>query len=401
MSTRLRAVVIGAGKAGEGHTVALQHVGVEVIAICSRTGSVVSQVAKRLGVKLASTDWRKILEEERPDIVAIATPPAAHAEQIRVSLELGCHVYADKPLAIEASESRILYQQSLNAGVRTAIAATWMFDPGIAYLEELVKSGYIGRPFAVESRFLSPWPYPAASTWINRLSEGGGVLNSRFSHHLAAVQRVVGGEVLQATGEARVLRRQRLDMGHLHDYRQWRSLEPDEVRNVPWVEVDADDFCIVLARLGQAGARVDDTITATIYCASCFRPLEGRTITAFGDEGSVHYNWIGEVKTNDQRVQSSVYRTKFTSEEWKKETIPRRFFDRLPRIANVLHRDWAALAQEFTTDIRGESHEFYPTFRQGWIYQEIVGAVRRSDGWADIPMDIAPSKGGTSISEHT
>ncbi len=59
---QLSAVVIGAGLAGEGHTVALQYAGVKVQAICSRTPVVVSELAGRLGVGQASTDWRRTLE---------------------------------------------------------------------------------------------------------------------------------------------------------------------------------------------------------------------------------------------------------------------------------------------------------------------------------------------------
>ena len=53
---KLRAVVIGAGWAGEGHTVALQHCGVEVVSVCARNEEVVRAVAERLGVADASID---------------------------------------------------------------------------------------------------------------------------------------------------------------------------------------------------------------------------------------------------------------------------------------------------------------------------------------------------------
>ncbi len=36
MNRRLRAIVVGAGFAGEGHTLALRHAGVEVVALCAR-----------------------------------------------------------------------------------------------------------------------------------------------------------------------------------------------------------------------------------------------------------------------------------------------------------------------------------------------------------------------------
>ena len=62
-STELKAVVIGAGWAGEGHTKALQHYGVDVVAICARKADVVQKVASQLGVSQASTDWQKSLLE--------------------------------------------------------------------------------------------------------------------------------------------------------------------------------------------------------------------------------------------------------------------------------------------------------------------------------------------------
>ena len=71
MGDSLRAVVIGAGFAGEGHTRALQWCGVEVVAICARQPAVVRAVADRLGVIEASTDWRATIERLRPDIVAL------------------------------------------------------------------------------------------------------------------------------------------------------------------------------------------------------------------------------------------------------------------------------------------------------------------------------------------
>jgi len=385
MARQLRAVVIGAGQAAEGHTVALRATGVEVIAICSRTESVVGEVAKRLGIGKASTDWRRTIASEHPDIVDIATPAAAHVEQIGAALDRGCHIYADKPLALTAAEARGLYERSVRVGVHTAIAATWMFDPGILYLEELVKAGAIGIPLDVDSRFLSPWPYPAAATWITRVAEGGGVLNNRFNHHLAAVQRIVGGEVLAVMGEAHTNRRRRPDRGLPHDYRQWKILSEEDLRGAPWVEVDADDSCTVLLRLGRPPATAEDIINVCISCSSGIRPREGRTITIYGTEGSLHYNWSIDDGTSGARLRPLISRVSFSSQDWHEEPVPDRIFDRLPRVAHALHRDWAALATEFVADIEGRPHEPYPTFREGWIYQEIVDVVRAGKGWTLIP----------------
>jgi predicted dehydrogenase len=391
---QLRAVVIGAGLAGEGHTVALQDAGVRVQAICSRTPEVVSELVARLGIEQASTDWRRTLETERPDIVAVATPAAAHVEQITAALHLGCHVYADKPLAVTARDARELYSQALKRGVKTALATTWMYDPGVTYLRELVAAGAVGRPLEVESRHLLLWPYPVAATWMNRLGEGGGLLNNRFPHQLAAAQRVVGGEVLQAMGEARLYRSRLPNVGHLHDYRQRRILRPEELVDVSWEEVDGDDACTVLLRLGEPGPDSRDTVVGHIYCSAVIRPREERTLTIYGDGGSLHYaGGVHFGSRPNSAARPTISRVTLQSTDWVNEPVPDRIFKALPAIANDLQRDWAALAREFVADIRGEPHSTYPTFRQGWINQEIIEVARNRSGWRDIPHDIVPDAG--------
>lgn len=384
MKSGLTAVVIGAGMAGEGHTAALRYAGVEVVAICSRTETVVKAVAGRLGIPNPSTEWRQTLATVRPDIVSVATPAQGHVEQITAALEMGCHVLADKPLALTAADARRLYDLASQTGRKTALATTWMYAPGVAYLAELVAAGAIGRPLAVRSDGLTPWPYPAAATWMNRLREGGGLLNNRLPHNLAAVQRVVGGEVLRVAGEARVHRRRLPNVGQLHDYRQRRQLAPEEVAEAQWEEVDADDECLVLAHLGRPGD-AEGTITAQVFCSTVVQDEDERTVMVYGTEGTLRYaetRWTAA----EEWLTSDLFVSRFNpaSGGWERERVPERIARSLPQLANPLHRDWAALARDFVADIRGEPHSPYPTFRQGWVLQQIVEAVRGGAGWAEI-----------------
>src|SRR5437764_5048583 len=93
---QLRAIVVGAGFAGEGHTLALRHVGVDVVAICARQPAVVQAVADRLAVPEVSIDWRHTLETVKPDIVALATPASLRGEVVEAATALGCHLFCDK-----------------------------------------------------------------------------------------------------------------------------------------------------------------------------------------------------------------------------------------------------------------------------------------------------------------
>ena len=56
----------------------------------------------------------------------------------------------------------------------------------------------------------------------------------------------------------------------------------------------------------------------------------------------------------------------------------------LPAIEDNTQRNWTQLAREFVADIQGEGMAACPSFRDGWIYQEIVDAVRADQQWTEI-----------------
>jgi predicted dehydrogenase len=117
----LRAVIIGAGWAGEGHTIALRQAGVEVVALCGRTPEPAYAKATQLDIADVRFDWRTALAELRPDIVAIGTPGDTHYEMVQHALALGCHVMCEKPLALNASDA----QAMLEVDIRHFTTAGW------------------------------------------------------------------------------------------------------------------------------------------------------------------------------------------------------------------------------------------------------------------------------------
>ena len=163
---KLRAVVIGAGWAGEGHTVALQHCGVEVVSICARNEEVVRAVAERLGVADASIDWRKSLTALKPDIVGLATPASLRTEVVELAASLGSHILCDKPLATNAGEAERMVRIVEQAGVKHAFAATHRYDPSVAWAAELIGEGAIGKLLEIDAIFRFPGSNPELQTVV-------------------------------------------------------------------------------------------------------------------------------------------------------------------------------------------------------------------------------------------
>ncbi|MBM3522094.1 MAG: Gfo/Idh/MocA family oxidoreductase [Alphaproteobacteria bacterium] len=384
----LRALVVGAGSAGEGHSLALQRSGVDVVAIASRTATVVQAVAARLGIPVASTDWRRTLDELRPDIVAVATPGDSHAAIIEAAIAHRAHLYVDKPFAPTAAEARRLWTLIAAAGVRSAYAATSNYQPSALLARALIAEGAIGE--LLEAEFVSHyhWHERLPYGWPHRLVDGGGRLNNNFTHKLAIAESVCRGVTLQAAGETRNDLKRAPIVPFPHDFREWtRGLVPaDQAAAAKWGEVDTDWSYTVLARIGAPGSDPAAAVSAT-FRHSCHRKGFVKDYVAF-------YGKTGTIHVEQSYCQGGVHLWREGDSGFTPVPMRDAILDSLPRVDAAPHwpegwavpvRAWIALARDFVADIEGRPHAPYFTLADGLRHQEVVDAVRARGGWSTIP----------------
>lgn len=402
----LRVLVFGSGFAGEGHTTAFRSIGAEVVGMVGRTRSVVEGVTHRLSIPYSSTDLAEALEDLSPDIVSVATPGGAHLGPILCALDHGCHVYCDKPLAANAADARAIADAAATAGVKTAYAASFCYEPSVLHAEQLVATGAVGavRQLEFVSHYeinpLIPWH------WSHSLAAGGGRLNNNFTHKLAIALRITGGRLISVAGECRN------DLGRVpsgprvHDFRSREDLAPtpEEASSMEWREVDSDWSYTVLARIDSGSESHSDS---GAHGGSGGRPETGRPIDAVGFisatfrhgglESRVHPDYIsvsgsrGTIWIDGAYGQGSLRVKGCGSDgqdrqarEWASVATPQDILARTPDLAASAERNWASLAREFCLDIAGESHEPYLNFSDGAMFQEAIAAVREAVGWHQI-----------------
>src|SRR5947208_5926089 len=71
---------------------------VRVIAGCDPDASAREYARSKWGIEVYA-DAGEMLEKNRPDVVAVCTPPQCHREHAGLAIERGCHVFLEKPLA--------------------------------------------------------------------------------------------------------------------------------------------------------------------------------------------------------------------------------------------------------------------------------------------------------------
>lgn len=378
----LRAVVIGTGWAGEGHTYALRDAGVEVVAICGRTPEPARARAAQLGIADVRFDWRTALSELRPDIVTIATPADMHRETAIHALALGCHVMCEKPLALHAADARIMLDAAVQGGTRHAYGPTGRYAPAVIYARELVAQGVIGAIREIEffSRSTFPiWPL----SWIHQLERGGGLLNNGFTHTLAQILHVSGGAIMSAIGATLPFHAPVPVGPQIHDLRQLFGPIPgwDPASATEWRRVDADAGYTVIVELRMPQGHVAGaTCSDSIYGQS---PLPGDLIAFYGDEGTLTFNSNHGAALLDLRLYRKATAT------WESLRVPDAVLAAQPQVEDTIQRYWNQLFREFVADIRGEGYSGYPTFSDGWVAMEVIDAVRERRLWR-LPTPTEP-----------
>lgn len=102
-----RVAIIGAGGIGKHHAKWWKYAGAEVCAIVGTTPESLAKTREALAALFgfdgrSYTGVAEMLENERPDVVDVCSPPACHAEHVRVSLEADCHVLCEKPFVYDS-----------------------------------------------------------------------------------------------------------------------------------------------------------------------------------------------------------------------------------------------------------------------------------------------------------
>lgn len=164
MST-FKAVAVGAGYFSHYQYEAWSRIPeVMLTAFCNRDPERARVITERFGVPNHYTDYRKMLEAERPDFVDIITPPPTHLEMCKIAADLGIHVICQKPLAPTFDEAREIVEYTAKAGIRFMVHENWRFQPWYREIKKLLDSDAVGEKIHslyFRSRMGDGWPEDA------------------------------------------------------------------------------------------------------------------------------------------------------------------------------------------------------------------------------------------------
>lgn len=156
------------------------------------------------------TQMDELLADERVEAVYIATPNHLHTVQTVAALRSGKHVLVEKPMALNAEESRRMIEAADEAGVKLMVAYMTLFNPAYAAAKRIVDAGLLGEIVSVRGRHsypMAPDAISPAGLWRLSSNHGGGPLMDVGVYPTFTLRDLTGLRTTQvsATGTTRRL----------------------------------------------------------------------------------------------------------------------------------------------------------------------------------------------------
>ena len=197
----IRAAIIGLGKMGMSHAAILGGLpNVELVAACDMD-SLLQSAFKKLTKIQMFTDYKKMIEEVKPDCVYVVTPTKLHYDMVMFALEHGCHVFCEKPFALTVEQGEKMVAMAKSKGLVNQVGYHNRYIGTFNEMKRLLAEGVIGKPFHFLGEAYGPVVLKSkGSTWRSDKKNGGGCIEDYAAHVLNLINYVTGSNLVDCKG---------------------------------------------------------------------------------------------------------------------------------------------------------------------------------------------------------
>jgi len=171
----------------------------KLIACADKNINKAKKIAKNKKIKIFS-DWKKLIEINEIDIVIISTPHNQLTKILLYANKNKKHILVEKPASKNFKEINNLISKTKNTKNKIRVGFNHRYHPSIIKAQKIIKSGEIGKPMYIRSRYGHGGRLGYEKEWrANPSISGGGELLDQGSH-LIDLSRLFLGEFNETKG---------------------------------------------------------------------------------------------------------------------------------------------------------------------------------------------------------
>ncbi|MEA3181218.1 MAG: UDP-N-acetyl-2-amino-2-deoxyglucuronate dehydrogenase [Gammaproteobacteria bacterium] len=189
--TRLRVGILGSGGIAARHAGAVATFGeqLQLVACCGRNEHKVAEFATKFDCA-RYTDFERMVQEQRLDLLIVALPPYAHSGQVEKAAATGVHLLVEKPIALTLERALSMVNAVKCAGVVAACGFMYRFGDAVLRWDAEAVAGTTGRAGMFVGQFHCNALH--ADWWREQAKSGGQVVEQLI--HIVDLARHQLGE---------------------------------------------------------------------------------------------------------------------------------------------------------------------------------------------------------------
>ena len=331
---KLNYALIGCGRISPNHIAAALDNDLNIIALCDLDIAKANKLKEDFklddSVKIYQ-DYHLMIEQEKLDLIAIATESGYHAKIALDCIQKNIHLIIEKPIALSLSDVDEIISLSSKHQVIVSACHQNRFNQAIQYARKTLEEGQFGRLFygTAHVRWNRGEDYYIQAPWRGTWALDGGALMNQCIHNIDLLRWMMGDEIEEVFSYTK-------NMNH------------------PYIETE--DFGIALIKFRNGAFGVVEG-TTNVYPKN----LE-ETLYIFGENGTFK---AGGKSVN--RIEEWL----FKNEKLNPDDIKKKFSENPPNVYGFGHKP---LYQDVIASIRNHTKP-YITAEDGRRALELILAI--------------------------
>lgn len=195
----MKYALIGCGRISPNHIEAAKNNSLDFVAICDIDSKMMNERATKFKLDNVTqyTDYREMLQKEKPELIAIATESGKHAAIAFDCIDANCNLIIEKPITLSISDANQIIEAAKKKGVKICANHQNRFNKSIQKIRSAVEDGHFGRMLhgAAHIRWNREKEYYEQAPWRGTWAQDGGCLMNQCIHNIDLLRWMMGDEV--------------------------------------------------------------------------------------------------------------------------------------------------------------------------------------------------------------
>lgn len=197
----MKYALIGCGRISPNHIEAAKANKLDIVAICDLVQESMDDKASKFNLVNVKkyTDYKELLEKEKPHIVAIATESGKHVQIALDCLDAGSHIIVEKPLALSIADADTIILKAKEKGLKVTTSHQNRFNKAVQKLRLEIEAGHFGKLLHGTANIL--WnrrkEYYEQAPWRGTWAQDGGTLMNQCIHNIDLLRWIMGNEIVE------------------------------------------------------------------------------------------------------------------------------------------------------------------------------------------------------------